>query len=245
MEIEQNTITEETLTKNTLANYELLANLFVYPKSEMYKQEVKNVYDYLQKNYTPFAPMLEPFVAFVKESSIVEIQELFLRSFDLQALTTLDIGFILFGEDYKRGKLLVHLNEEHKKACNICETELADHLPNLLNLLPKIEDVAMQTEIAQFLLLPALEKMIDEFSIEKIEKKDSVYKKHQKVLLEYSQNYRTIYQSCVWALFLVMQKDFNYEPTTTKRSNNNSFLNKEETIKDFCESIESEMLTEK
>jgi hypothetical protein len=33
---------------------------------------------------------------------------LFTRSFDVQAVTTLDLGYIVFGEDYKRGELLVN-----------------------------------------------------------------------------------------------------------------------------------------
>ena len=45
-----------------------------------------------------------------------------------QVLATLDIGYVLFGDDYKRGELLANLNQEHRKANNDCGTELADHL---------------------------------------------------------------------------------------------------------------------
>ena len=65
--------------------------------------------------------------------------ELYLRTFDVQAITTLDIGYVLFGEDYKRGALLAGLSAEHKKVSNDCGIELADHLPNVLRLLPKME----------------------------------------------------------------------------------------------------------
>ena len=155
----------------SLMNYTLLSELFLYPLDEHYKQKVHDIYAYLQASFPESAIALQRFAAFTASASTTEIQELFLRSFDVQAITTLDIGFVLFGEDYKRGKLLAHLNEEHKKAGNSCHTELADHLPNLLRLLPKMEDEELQNEIATLLLLPAVEKMISEFTIEKIERR--------------------------------------------------------------------------
>lgn len=238
----------------SIMDYELLASLFMYPKDELYKRQIKDVYEYLFKTLPEAAEALKGFMGFVESSSIVEIQELFLRSFDVQAITTLDIGFILFGEDFKRGQLLVHLNAEHSKVGNNCETELADHLPNILRLLPKVDDEEMLDEIASLLLLPAVVKMISEFSYEKIDKKDSIYKKHQKVLLEYSQNYRIVYQNCLQALFLVLKNDFGYEPEPDKMSeeaqiasdpNNPANRKVDSSLKDFSQNIETEMLTEK
>lgn len=244
----------KTIATRSISNYELLANLFMYPELKDYKEKVAEIFEYLINTNSEAAASLKPFAEFTRASSIIEIQELFLRSFDVQAITTLDIGFVLFGEDYKRGKLLAHLNEEHKKAKNSCHTELADHLPNLLRLLCKINDEELRSEIAALLLLPAVEKMISEFSIEKIEKKDVVYKKHQKVILEYSQNYRTIYQCCLIALYHVLKKDFVCESDTDKipvastglsDPNNPASGTEENVIKDFSLNIETEMLTEK
>lgn len=241
MEMVQN---NNTSTANDLANYELLASLFLYPDNNQYKNGIEKVYNYLNNSFPEAAITLQPFVEFINNNSSVETQELYLRSFDVQAITTLDIGFVLFGEDYKRGKLLVHLNEEHNKVGNQCETELSDHLPNLLKLLPKIGDDEVRNEIATLLIIPAVEKMISEFSIEKIEKKDTVYKKHQKVLLDYSQNYRTIFQSTLMALFMVLQRDFGYNIIDTNGSTG-SLMDEPTEIKDFSVNIETEMLTEK
>lgn len=242
-------------TVNTLSDYSQLSKLFLYPQDEGYKTEMLKVEHYLMQTNAEAALALKPFIDYMERSSIVEMQELFLRSFDLQAITTLDIGFILFGEDYKRGKLLVHLNEEHNKAGNDCETELSDHLPNLLRLLSKMTNDEMRLEIATFLIIPAVEKMISEFSIGKIEKKDVVYKKHQKVLLEYSTNYRTVYQNCLQALFLVLKRDFGYTPASVQPitagagysdpNNPASISNRETDLKDFSQNIETEMITEK
>ncbi len=241
-------------TVNTLSDYSQLSKLFLYPQNDEYRSEMLKIEHYLMESNPGAALALKPFIDFVERSSIVEMQELFLRSFDVQAITTLDIGFILFGEDYKRGKLLVHLNEEHRKAGNDCETELSDHLPNLLRLLPKMQDEEMRAEIAIFLLLPAVEKMISEFSIDKIEKKDVVYKKHQKVLIETSPNHRTVYQNSLKALFLVLKGDFGYEPAQENSKtagaghsdpNIPASGEMDSELKDFSQNIETEMLTEK
>ncbi|HMU25240.1 MAG: hypothetical protein JST57_09975 [Bacteroidetes bacterium] len=250
MENTQSTgIINPTAKARKLANYGLLAGLFAYPQNESYKNSVTQTYEYLENGFPEAAITLQPFVEFVSSASIKDIQELYLRTFDVQSITTLDIGFVLFGEDYKRGKLLVHLNEEHKKAGNLCETELADHLPNLLRLLPKIQEDEIQTEIAELLLLPAVEKMVSEFLPGKLEKKDSVYKKHQKVFLDYSQNYRTIFQYSLMALFMVMQRDFDYnqQPAQpdTRDPGNPASGNHPTEVKDFSQNIETEMLTEK
>ncbi|MBK8711155.1 MAG: hypothetical protein IPL97_04585 [Niastella sp.] len=217
---------EEDISYPYLVDYSRLADLFMYPGDDGFKKKVKCIYDYLLETQPEAAEALQPFIDFTESSSLTEIQELFLRSFDLQAITTLDIGFILFGEDYKRGQLLVNLNTEHKNAGNPCHTELADHLPNILNLLPKMKDDSMRCEITIRLLMPAVLKMIDEFSTDRVEKKDVVYKKHQKILLESSQHYRLIYQNCLKALFIAMENDFGYDATV------NEFLTQQSEQKD-------------
>lgn len=247
----------QTAAAPLMMNYGMLSDMFYYPENEGYKTKMKEIYAYLLNVLPEAADAMQPFMDFMEISSFQEIQELFLRSFDLQAITTLDIGFVLFGEDYKRGRLLVHLNEEHRNVGNDCHSELSDHLPNVLNLLGKMKDVAIRNEIATRLVMPAIEKMIKEFSFEKIEKKDVVYKKHQKVLLDYSAGYRLVYQSLLQTLFIAMEKDFDYVPEdyeAMKKQAGGSdeqqpFLSprnvtEDKSEKDFVQNIETEMLTE-
>jgi len=81
----------------------------------------------------------------------------------VNALCYLDIGYILFGEDYKRGEFLVKLSQEHKTAGNDCGSELADHLPNILRLFEKAEDKKFVEELAYCLVIPALREMLSGF----------------------------------------------------------------------------------
>ncbi len=207
-------IKEETKTPqgNTISDYELLSGFFIYPEDESYVKKIEDTYIYLSAALPESAETMRPFIEFMADSTVPDMQELFLRSFDVQAITTLDIGFTLFGEDYKRGQLLVNLNREHRDAGNTCHTELSDHLPNVLRLLSKMKDEAMRNEIALRLVIPAVEKMIGEFDTQKIEKKDKIYKKNLKTIIDYSPRYRTIYQTLLQALFIALKKDFSYEP---------------------------------
>ncbi|MBS1949116.1 MAG: hypothetical protein JST47_15245 [Bacteroidetes bacterium] len=208
------TIKEKKLnTPNLLqADYALLSAFFIYPHNNAYIEKIKEAHDYLSLRIPEAAEAMNVYMEFISKSSLTEVQELFLRSFDVQAITTLDIGFILFGEDYKRGQLLVHLNREHREAGNVCETELSDHLPNVLRLLAKMKDMQIRDELALRLVIPAVEKMIGEFDDKKIEKKDEVYKKHFKTVIEYSPVYRSVYQSLLQALMIALKNDFGYEP---------------------------------
>ena len=194
------------------ADYELLSDFFIYPQDKFYKNKIEKVFQHVKAAVPDSAQVLQPFMDFLSASTFQEMQELFLRSFDVQAITTLDIGFILFGEDYKRGQLLVHLNKEHRDAGNDCFAELSDHLPNVLRLLPRMKDEAMRNEIALRLVIPAMEKMSEEFDAKKMEKKDSVYKKNMKTLIDFSPKYRTVFQSVLQAVLMALRNDFGYLP---------------------------------
>lgn len=97
-----------------------------------------------------------------------EKQELFTRTFDIQAPCCLEVGYAVFGEDYKRGHLLVQLQGLHRKFDNACGTELADHLTNILTLLPKIAkaDFDETRDFVSFIVLPGVEKMLEAFKDE-------------------------------------------------------------------------------
>lgn len=93
----------EAVREQLLVNYALLSDMFFYPQDATYKQKIKNIFDYLGEVNAAAANAMQPFIGYMEQATVEELQELFLRSFDLQAITTLDIGFVLFGEDYKRG----------------------------------------------------------------------------------------------------------------------------------------------
>jgi len=201
---------------------QLLASLFEYPDAG-YPDRVRDVKDCLTGRYSDASAELERFIELLPADDLQKMQELFTRSFDVQAVTTLDVGYVLFGDDYKRGILLANLNREHRHAGIDTGTELADYIPNLLRLMAVIEDEEVLRDLAYAILAPALLEMIGEFSTERIQKRNKSYKKHYKTLIEtpaVAVEAVTLYQFALKSLYAVLKKDFALiETMPLQRSN--------------------------
>jgi nitrate reductase assembly molybdenum cofactor insertion protein NarJ len=185
----------------------MFASLLFYPNEETLG-EVESAQEFLDQKYPDAAEILREFTEFTKIIPLWKWEEIYTRTLDVQAITTLDVGYVLFGDDYKRGELLVNLSKEHTKAGNACETELADHLPNLLRLLNKVNDKDFKDDLIYLIIKPALKKIINEFDSRNIEKKNKVYEKHHRTLIQFENNYGTVYQSLLKSLLIVLNKDF-------------------------------------
>ena len=194
-----------------LGHYTLVAGLFDYPTQD-YPDRVRAIEKGLREDYPLVADKIIKFLELLPAENLRTMQELFTRSFDVQAITTLDIGYVLFGDDYKRGELLSNLNREHVAAKNFCGSELADHLPNVLRLLDRLNDKELIEELVQLLIAPSLRKMIGEFSPERIETKNKAYQKHYKTLLESPVgkkiNAVTLYRYTLEALLDILAANF-------------------------------------
>ena len=196
-------------------HYSLLAALFEYPQAD-YPQRVQDIAEFLEGRYAKAGATLGQFKALLPADDLLIMQELFTRSFDVQAVTTLDIGYVLFGDDYKRGEMLANLNREHLQAGVDCGTELADHLPNLLRLLAVLEDDDLIGDLVNSILATALRAMIGEFSTDRIDKRNVSYRKHYKTLIETpaaGTQTATLYQFALKSLYQVLKQDFTFTET--------------------------------
>lgn len=185
----------------------MFASILSYPNKETLAK-VKLLQEFLDQKYPEAAEIMREFTEFAKVIPLWKWEEIYTRTFDVQAITTLDVGYVLFGDDYKRGELLVNLNKEHTKAGNDCKTELADHLPNLLRLLEKVNDKDFKDDLIYLIIKPALKKIINEFDNINIEKKNKVYEKHHRTLIQFENNYGTVYQSLLKSLLIVLNEDY-------------------------------------
>jgi len=153
-----------------LVNYEILAEWFRYPYPGL--ENFKEGWRKTVSGYNPgLLRKLDPFISHLSARTLENQQEYYISTFDVQALCHLDIGYVLFGEDYRRGVFLMHVKKEQETAGNDCGKELHDHLPNMLTLLPKIRDTELAEELVYSVLIPALKKMIRNFRTN-----DNVYK---------------------------------------------------------------------
>ena len=222
------------------AHYSQLAGLFDFPAAG-FAARGRALRDFLCERHPDAAAEVEQFLDAIPESTL-DLQELHTRTFDVQSLTTLDVGYVLFGDDYKRGELLSNLNREHAQAENDCRGELADHLPNVLRLIPRLQDGALLQELVRALLVPALMLMIREFDPERIERKNANYQKHYKTLIEPARGSEsTIYSRALKAALCVLARDFQAGETITKLSN----WNRRPQTVDFLALVEKEMEIER
>jgi len=88
-----------------------------------------------------------------------ELQELFVRTFDLNPICALEVGWQLFGDNYDRGDFLVRMQEELGRCRVERSTELPDHLCHMLRLLGRMEPDRAH-ELATTAVLPGLKKML-------------------------------------------------------------------------------------
>ncbi len=147
---------------NKLNHYKQFADLFRYPDN-MLLPKTKAVYESVQKQMPDYADKINDFVTAIEALTVKEQQEYFLKTFDVQAICYLDLGYVMFGEDYKRAQLLVNLQNEHKVAGVDCGNELADHLPNVLTLLAQTSSNSFAEELGFIITIPAVRFMLTKF----------------------------------------------------------------------------------
>jgi nitrate reductase delta subunit len=102
---------------------------------------------------------LEPFRSFVAGRPFTEWEELFTRTFDMNPPSCLEVGWHLYGEDYKRGEFLVNMRQALAQYHLTESEELPDHMSHCLQLLARMEPEEAPLFVDKY-LLPALEKIL-------------------------------------------------------------------------------------
>ena len=170
--------------------YATLAVLFSYPAND-YHQHADECLKAFRDTHAEAYAEFRRFHAGIAASSTEEVHELFTRTFDLNPLCTLEIGWQLYGEDYQRGEFLVKMRE-HLREFGVTESgELPDHLSHALALLPRLEAPEAE-EFASAYLLPALDKM------------RTAWKEN-----------RNAFAALLEFTFALLKSDFPYDPSRT------------------------------
>ena len=137
--------------------YRLLARLLSYPTPE-YPNAVRECRELLRPAFPENPTVLERFMRQVESSRLEELEELFTRTFDLNPVCCLEVGWQLYGEDYNRGSYMVRMRQ-HMRSRGVAESiELPDHLSNILPLLACM-DPTEAGPLCASTVLPALRKM--------------------------------------------------------------------------------------
>jgi nitrate reductase delta subunit len=133
--------------------YNRLADLLEYPASN-WESKIAACAD---------NDALTKFRSGIAALSLSDLQELYTRTFDLNPVCALEVGYHLFGENYKRGEFLAHLRETEAPFDLGQENQLPDYLPVLLRLLTKLDDEELRSSLISQCMVPAIEKMLTSF----------------------------------------------------------------------------------
>ncbi len=185
--------------------YNDFAHIFLYPTKETKDEVLPRLAKTLASRSEEAEKRLRPFVDYASSVSFQEIEEAFLRAFEVQPLTTLDMGYHLFGEDYKRGAFLSHLAEECQSHGVDTRSELPDNLAPLLKLISVHPDHESVELLVKRLLGPALLLCLGEF--DKTEEKERYYRKKQKAFIEIPGDWR-LYRAPLASLAKLLEEDF-------------------------------------
>ena len=167
---------------NKLNHYKILADIFRYPDEKL-GSRMKDFLSLVSEQFPEQAEKVNHILDTFSKMTILQQQEYYMKTFDVQAVCYLDIGYVLFGEDYKRAQLLVNLQTEHKVAGIDCGSELGDHLPNVLMLLSKTTDKSFAEELGFIITTPAVRFMLTKFK-----NVSNIYKDMLEVLLMFLQS---------------------------------------------------------
>lgn len=138
------------------ATFDRLAGLFGYPCGAATCTIQKCGADPVD-DASEAAKALTDFAAAMADLSFEQQQELFVRTFDLNPLCSLEVGWQLYGDHYERGQFLAQMRG-HLRQFSIAESlELPDHLSHVLELLGRMpeDQFAAMAKAVQ----PAVEKM--------------------------------------------------------------------------------------
>ncbi|MEK7264078.1 MAG: molecular chaperone TorD family protein [Bacteroidota bacterium] len=151
--------------------YDTFSRMFSYPDYR-YREILKESHEVLntffikkerkQSGSAETKVQVELFFQQVQKFSDTDFEELYTRTFDINPVANLELGWHLYGETYERGTFLVMMRDFLRR-CNIEEsTELPDHLTHVLLVLGR-----MEKEEADFLaekyVLPSLIKISESF----------------------------------------------------------------------------------
>src|SRR6185295_13689937 len=140
--------------------FETLASLLEYPTGDL-NLRVERAKQWLTIQKPEVAVQFISFRRKIRAFSVDKLEELYTQTFDLNPVCTLDIGYHLFGENYKRGELLAKLRETEAPFELGQANQLPDHLPVLLRLVAKLEDQELRLALIGEILIPALAKMLE------------------------------------------------------------------------------------
>ena len=149
------------MSQTQIGLYETLGRLLIYPTKDV-KKIAGECNRTVRSSDSPAATAVANYANHVESSTVADMQELYTRTFEINPVCALEVGWQLFGERYERGTFIVKMRQTLRDLQISESTELPDHLVHVLQALDRLESDEA-TQFAGLFLVPAVNKMIAGF----------------------------------------------------------------------------------
>lgn len=139
--------------------YDRLAGLLVYPDGD-FASRVAECRAALVEANPEAAAQLDGLSAWAQAHTVEQAQEIFVQTFDLSPVCSLEVGWHLYGDNYDRGEFLVEMRRRLRNHNLPESSELPDHLTHVVAVIGRMEPAAA-SEFWQGSVRPAIRKMLD------------------------------------------------------------------------------------
>lgn len=143
--------------------YASLARMFDYPQD---KRSLLSAHGVVQEDLKENS--LDSFAEFVTGSTLAEIQEEYVATFDFNTSVAPYLGHHLFGDNQKKGEYLIALKGEYRRhGYQPLGNELPDHLPLILWFLAHLAsqgDAGARRSFIERFVLPGVGKLAGSFA---------------------------------------------------------------------------------
>lgn len=142
---------------NNAEHFDSLGKLLQYP-SPGFHENLSTLMTHLKESDSPSAGNVALFAEHVQDLPLEDCEELFTRTFDINPICALEVGWQLYGESYERGNFIVSMRQGLKQY-NLPESdELPDHLSHVLQAIGRMKE-EQASEFIGKMALPAVKKM--------------------------------------------------------------------------------------
>ncbi|OIQ72802.1 hypothetical protein GALL_455670 [mine drainage metagenome] len=183
-----------------------LSALLRYPDAD-FRARLHQTTDAMGGTWPVAAEALDKFAQAIDPVSPADLEELFTKTFEIQAICCLEVGYVLFGEEYRRGVFLAQIKDEHRHAEYDCGVELADHISNVVALL----GVSDREDVRQDLVavaIHAVRSMLEGFGEDRIRARIDKLKQQHEAVIQEELNYGNPYRFLLTALLRLLEAGF-------------------------------------
>ncbi|MGK5060571.1 nitrate reductase molybdenum cofactor assembly chaperone [Janthinobacterium sp. LB2P49] len=130
---------------NSMNHYHILSRLLLYPEPELiaHLPQLDAALAAMPEQHALMYPLLRPLLAHLESSSLIDLQQQYVATFDRNPSHSLHLFEHIHGESRDRGQAMVDLMEEYKRhGLQMVGDDLPDFVPLFLEFLAQLDETA-------------------------------------------------------------------------------------------------------